>query len=59
MFKRSERGARARGVEHRGAWFKVRDKTKGRPAESSFLPKAAYTLMLDLAGPSLKRPYEP
>ena len=25
-----------------GAWFKVSDKTKGPPAENSFLPKAAY-----------------
>ena len=25
-----------------GAWFKVSDKTKGPPAENSFLPKAVY-----------------
>ena len=33
-----------RWVEPGGAWFKAGDKTKGPPAESSFLPKAVYTL---------------
>ena len=31
-----------RWLEHGAAWFQVSDKTKGSPAESSFLTKAAY-----------------
>jgi len=43
VWSRDLRGVLRPGrVEHGAAWFQVSDKTRGSPAESSFLPKAAY-----------------